>query len=148
MKRGAFLGLTPLLLSLPLVGCGGKTIEDEPFVAQSATAFYGFIGGWHATLVDSTSGHVTRTMKIDVTDLDGTYGVEGGAAKVTLSASGSASLVGVSGSVSFKSIDARPPRGSWGTVMIHVDVILVDSASQAHEVHLVGDYPAEVTAVG
>ncbi len=136
--------------ALLLASCGGKltpTITELPFAPEQRTSGYGAVGGMHVRLVDPSTDHVKRTLRIDASDLQGDFDVASGGAKVTLIEDGGRTFGGVSGTVVIDPI-AGSGGASLGTVRVHVDVLLVDSADGSRELHVGGDYDTELAYVG
>lgn len=136
------------VLWLAAAACGGKVapiVEELPFAPETRTAGYGLVGGWHVTLVDASVPGRTRTLHIDAAGLDGRYDVAAGGARVTFKEDGRTSS-GESGTVVVTTLP--PAHGSLGSVAVHVDLLVPAPDDGARELHVVGDWVADVTFIG
>ena len=131
-----------------LAGCGGlvaPVVDDLPFAPQQRSAGYGFTGGMHVSLVDPSSDHVSRTLRIAAKDLSGTFSVSGGTATVSLvevrPAGYEVTYVPVSGVVSIEGAPSASER-------VDVDLLFADPKEPWRQHRLAGSFLASLDYEG
>lgn len=162
--------------ALGAAGCGGHVSSQESdvhvanvaFAPQVGTAGYGAISGYSIKLTDGTSDGAKRALSAQLSDIaNGTYRVGGsgspgphGVTYVVKQAQLTQVLGGVtttfhatSGTVTLTGSPSKvqapgSPLGSFGSVLGHIDLVLVNDSDASKGIHVTADYVASVTTVG
>jgi hypothetical protein len=120
-------------------------VDDLAFAPQQRSAGYGFTGGMKVSMIDASSDHVSRTLRIAANDLSGTFSVAAGTVTVSLvelrPEGTGVTYVTVSGVVSIAGTAPSSER-------VDVDLLFADPKEPWRQHRLTGSYLASLDYEG